>query len=445
MENIGWTLGLKILGTASYELRWANGFGAICGAMVYMIRFAKDWRRGVLLASLAGVLVCVPGMRAQEAAKDVGRAAANAAAAAASKILVPRVEPILSMRRAVGGVAPAAHKKSYDFTLKDSQWLDTGVSLAAGEVLKFAAAGEFSLGDLRAVGPDGVERGFRDLLRNFPLNSAKTGELIGRVSDMGASVPFAIGAQSDVTMPTSGRLFLRINASDDLAGTGEFKVKVNFPASAKAVPGGRITTGVEVSSLVSPETFEDIPRRVSDKAGHHGDMVNYALIGTQTQVEAAFKAAGWVVVDKSVEDAVLHGLLATLSHEAYTEMPMSTLYLFGRPQDLSFARGDPLKVAMERHHLRVWKTDRMVGGAPLWVGSATHDVGFETDQRNGDVTHKIDPKVDGERDYLLQSFDAAGMFSSAAYVTPEGPLREAQTATGGSFSSDGRILVMALK
>ena len=104
-----------------------------------------------------------------------------------------------------------------------------------------------------------------------------------------------------------------------------------------------------------------------------------------------------------------------------------------------------MKVAMERHHLRVWKTDRMVGGVPLWVGSATHDVGFETDQRNGDVTHKIDPKVDGERDFLLQSFDAAGMFSSAAYVTPEGPLREAQTATGGSFSSDGRILVMALK
>lgn len=391
--------------------------------------------------SVAGAVVCVPGMRGQEAAKDAGRPAATAAA----KTPVPRVEAVLSMRRAVAGVAPAAHKKNYDFILKDSQWLDTGVTLAAGEVVKFAATGGYSLGDLRAVGPDGVERGFRDLLRNFPLNSAKTGELIGRVSDMGASVPFTIGATSEVTMPTSGRLFLRINASDDLAGTGEFKVKLNFPAAVKVAPGGPVATAAEVSSLISPETFEDTPRRVKDKAGHEGDMVNYALIGTQAQVEAAFKAAGWVVVDKSIEDAVLHGLLATLSHEAYTEMPMSTLYLFGRPQDLSFARGDPLKVAMERHHLRVWKTGRMLGGAPLWVGSATHDVGFETDQRNGDVTHKIDPKVDGERDFLLQSFDAAGMFSSAAYVTPDDPLTEAKTATGGNFSSDGRILVMALK
>ena len=132
-----------------------------------MIRFAKDWRRGVLLTSVAGVVACVPGMRGQEAAKDVGRAAATAAA----KIPVPRVEAVLSMRRAVGGVAPAAHKKSYDFTLKDSQWLDTGVTLAAGEVVKFAATGEYSLGDLRAVEPDGVERGFRDLLRNLDRKS----------------------------------------------------------------------------------------------------------------------------------------------------------------------------------------------------------------------------------------------------------------------------------
>ena len=124
---------------------------------------------------------------------------------------------------------------------------------------------------------------------------------------------------------------------------------------------------------------------------------------------------------------------------------MSTLYLFGRPQDLSFARGDPLKVAAERHHLRVWKTDKTVGGRPLWVGSATHDVGFEKDQRNGNVTHRIDPEIDKERDFLLQSFDAAGAFSSAAYVTPDDPMLKARTATGGSFYSDGRIVVMALK
>lgn len=367
---------------------------------------------------------------------------------AAGAVTLPHVQPIVSMRdHTAKGAEPAPkHKQSYDFTLKDSGWMDTGVTLAAGEQASFTATGKFSLADGRVTEPDGLARGWKDLLRQFPLNSANVGALVGRVSDLGASVPFLIGAKNDVVIPTSGRLFLRVNVSDDLAATGNYKVKVKFePAKATAAALAPAAGVALVSGLITPETFVDIPRRVSDQAGNEGDMVNYALLGTEAQVKAAFKAAGWVAVDKTVEDAVLHGLLATLNHEAYTEMPMSTLYLFGRPQDLSFARGDPLKVAAERHHLRVWKTTKTIGGVPLWVGSATHDIGFEEDQRNGDVTHKIDPKIDDERDFLLHSFDAAGVFSSAAYVLPADPMLKAKTATGGSFYSDGRIVVMELK
>lgn len=356
----------------------------------------------------------------------------------------PRLEVIPGMRAraSADGKAQVTHKTSYDLTLKDDQWLDTGVTVGAGEEAQITASGTFTLADGRVAGPEGLERGWKDLLRAFPLNSAKAGALIGRVSDVVASVPFSVGASGEVTMPTNGRLFLRVNVSADLGATGSFKVKLKFvAASVKAVSDAV----VGVTELVSPETFESIPRRVGDLAGNPGDMVNYALVGTEAQVKAAFKAAGWVEVDKNVQDAVLHGILSTLSHEAYTEMPMSTLYLFGRAQDLSYARGDPLKVAAERHHLRVWKSTLSVGGRALWVGSCTHDIGFEKDQRNGNVTHKIDPKVDDERDYLLQSFDSTGAFTSAAYVTPESPMLTARTATGGSFYSDGRILVMVLR
>ena len=387
----------------------------------------------LLVAMLAsGVLA-----RAQDPATTGVVTAATPAVKAGS-----RVEAIASMRAGADVGATSGHKGSYEFTIKDGDWLDTGVVVAAGEQASFSATGSMSLGDGRVVDPDGAERGWKDLLRQFPLNDAKTGALVGQVSDAGASVPFLIGTKRELTVAASGRLFLRVNLSSDLTATGSYKVKVKFAAGPKTVASGRVAG---VNTLVSPETFADVPRRVSDQAGHEGDMVNYALVGSEEQVEAAFKAAGWVLVDKTVGDAVLHGILSTLSHEAYTEMPMSTLYLFGRPQDLSYARGYPLKVAAERHHLRVWKTDKTVDGRPLWVGSATHDVGFEKDQRNGKVTHKIDPEIDKERDFLLQSFDAAGAFSSAAYVTPDDPMLKARTATGGSFYSDGRIVVMALK
>ena len=368
--------------------------------------------------------------------------ALNAAAPAAA------VTPVHAGVQAIAGqsadpqASAIAHKKNYEFAVKDGDWQDTGVVLAAGEKLHFAATGSASLEDGRTVDPDGAARGWRDLLRQFPLNDANTGALVGRVGDLGASVPFLVGKDNDLVVPANGRLYLRMNLSNDLTATGNFKVKLTFEAEAKAKA---VASSPNVSKLVSPATFAGIPRRVSDDEGHEGDMVNYALIGTEDQVQAAFKAAGWVPVDKSVGDALLHGILSTMSHEPYTEMPMSTLYLFGRPQDLSFARGDPLKVAAERHHLRTWKTDTTINGKPLWVGSATHDIGFERDQRNGGVTHKIDPEIDKERDFLLQSFEAAGAFSSAAYVTPEDPMLKAKTATGGGFYSDGRIVVMDLK
>jgi hypothetical protein len=357
----------------------------------------------------------------------------------------------MSMRsqKVTSAAALPAHKQNYEFTLKSSEWLDTGVYLAAGELADFTVTGSITLADNRQVTPDGLDRGWKDLIRQFPLNQAKVGSLIGRVSDMGASVPFSIGASGQVPMPTTGKLYLRANLSSDLTATGQYKVKIKFSPPQKfktnvlAAP-----ISAPISNLVTPDLFNDIPRRVTDTAtdnGNPGDMVNFALIGTEQEVKDAYKAAGWVAADKSVQDAIVNGLMATLSREAYTAMPMSTLFLFGRPQDMSYARADPLMVAAERHHLRVWKTDQTIDGRPLWVGSSTHDIGFEKDQRNGGVTHKIDPEIDKERDYLLQSFDAAGAFSSAAYVTPTEPMTEARTATGGSFHSDGRIVVMALK
>jgi hypothetical protein len=334
-----------------------------------------------------------------------------------------------------------ARKGSYSFKVDSSDWTDTGVVITPADHLSFTATGSLALADGRSAPPDGLTRGWKDLIRMYPLNSASSGALIGRIGNGDAAVPFLIGASKDVDVSATGHLYLRLNLSSDLSGTGSIavKMKLSNQTSQKTI------SAPDLKNLLSPQLFAAVPRRVGDLQGNPGDMVNYALIGTDDQVTKAFAAAGWVQVDKTTQDAVLHGLISTLSHAAYTEMPMSTLYLFGRSQDLSFARAAPLEVAAIRHHLRVWKTTEMVGGQPLWVGSATHDNGFEKDDRNGGVTHHIDANVDQERDFLQQSFSAAGVLAGAAYVTPANPLTTAKTATGGSFESDGRIVVMDLK
>jgi hypothetical protein len=334
-----------------------------------------------------------------------------------------------------------ARKGSYSFKIEGGDWTDTGVTVTPADHLNFTATGNLALADGRSAPPDGLTRGWKDLIRTYPLNSANSGALIGRIGNEAAAVPFLIGASKDMDVSATGNLYLRLNLSSDLSGTGDVEVKMKLSNQ----PTQKTVSAPDLAKLLSPQLFADVPRRVGDLQGNPGDMVNYALIGTQDQVTRAFAAAGWVQVDKTTQDAVVHGLISTLSHAAYTEMPMSTLYLFGRSQDLSYARADPLAVAAIRHHLRVWKTTETVGGEPLWVGSATHDNGFEKDQRNGGVTHHIDANVDQERDFLEQSFSGAGVIAGAAYVMPANPLTTAKTATGGSFESDGRIVVMDLK
>jgi hypothetical protein len=334
-----------------------------------------------------------------------------------------------------------ARKGSYSFSVGGSDWTDTGVVITPADHLNFIATGNLTMADGKSAPPDGLTRGWKDLVRVYPLNSANSGALIGRIGNDDAAVPFLIGASKDVDVSATGHLYLRLNLSSDLSGTGNITVKMKLTSQQ----GQKTVSAPDLAHMLSPQLYANIPRRVGDLAGNPGDMVNFSLIGTQDQVTKAFAAAGWVQVDKTTQDAVVHGLISTLSHEAYTEMPMSTLYLFGRSQDLSFARAAPLEVAAIRHHLRVWKTTETVGGEPFWVGSCTHDNGFEKDQRNGGVTHHIDANVDQERDFLQQSFAGAGVLAGSAYVMPANPLTTAKTATGGTFQSDGRIVVMDLK
>jgi hypothetical protein len=381
------------------------------------------------------------------AAATPAPAPASSAAAAPKPVIVPGSKaPVQPIELTTPNSARlAARQGSYTAEVSGSAWADTHVEISPADTVTFSATGSVTLADGRTETPDGSARGWKDLLRQFPDNDAQTGALVGRIGSDPAVTPFMIGTAKTLTPPAAGELFLAINASSDLSPQGKFKVTIKISRDKQQAQEKTPQKTPDMARLVSPALFKDIPRRVQDQAGDPGDMVNFAIVGTQPEVEQAFAHAGWVKVDKTTEAALLHGFLMTMQHQAYTEMPMSTLYLFGRPQDLSYARADPITVAATRNHLRLWKTTETVDGRPLWVGSATHDHGFEKDQRNGGITHHIDPAIDNERDFIEQSFAAAGDLDGAAYVTPSNPLTDARTATGGGFQSDGRIVVLDLR
>ena len=326
----------------------------------------------------------------------------------------------------------------------DASWIDTGIDVQAGEHVLITATGKLRYTDAKTDnGPEGLARGFKDLLRVLPFNETGRGALIGRIGDQDTAEPFAIGARRDVLAPISGRLTVGINQTSSDSGDGNYTVRIEV-----YVPEGGAVRVVaqQVNSLagIDNSLFSKIPQRIADKAGNAGDMVNFLILGSEEAMQRVFTTAGWVKVDADVKGAVLHGLIESLSKESYLNMPMSPLYLFGRSQDYGWAHAEPISVVKSRNHLRIWKAPFPVNGETLWVGAATHDIGFERDQRNNGITHKIDPDIDLERDYVEKTLASTGLVTKITHFLPNSPMKEAKTATGGTFHSNGRVLVLKL-
>ena len=211
--------------------------------------------------------------------------------------------------------------------------------------------------------------------------------------------------------------------------------KSDFSVDAKDLPAAR---GIE-SEL--SEMIKVLPPRVLNGEGHEGDMLNLIFAANEHDLQEAFAHAGWVKVENSTSQIIWHLLW---QRQRYTKLPMDKLYVFGRSQDYSYALPDPISIVARRHHLRIWKTDRVVDGVPLWVGAATHDVAIEFVKHKFRLFHRIDPDVDAERDFIATSLAKTSQVTRQQFVRCIDPVFHAQTATGQTYYSDSRMLFLEL-
>jgi hypothetical protein len=333
----------------------------------------------------------------------------------------------------------------------EKQWVDTGMDVQPGDKLHITAKGNVDFSDKSGVGPEGAARGWKDTLRALSVPTAGRGALVGQIGNDRAGTPFLIGADGTVLVPVAGRLYLGINQDQFSKPTGgKFEVHIDRVAAGTATAKGAAASSSNYDfKPLFAELDKGLPARVTDKAegGNEGDLVNFVLVGGKDQVTEAFKAAGWVLADKTNSDAVVSAVLATLQKQVYVTVPMSTLFLFGRGQDFGYARAQAVEVAAQRDHFRIWKSPlEAPDKQTVWAGAGTHDIGIERDQRSTDaITHKIDPDVDKERDFIGATLQQAGWVEAMNYMDRPNPVKQTFTATGGEIKSDGRVLVIVLK
>jgi len=179
-----------------------------------------------------------------------------------------------------------------------------------------------------------------------------------------------------------------------------------------------------------------VPRFTVTGDGLPGDPVNIALVGTFEHLRSAFAAAGWVQADRLNLASSWRMARAFVLNRSYPTAPFSTLYLFGRGQDIGFQKaiGDSPR---KRHHVRFWAQDPAIARAnpnsrdlwadsarpadtelALWVGAGTRDTGFSLTWLTFQLTHATDADTNTERDFIIDELSRCGVIRHATLFQP---------------------------
>ncbi len=141
-----------------------------------------------------------------------------------------------------------------------------------------------------------------------------------------------------------------------------------------------------------------------------GDPVNLALMGTAEQIHQSMTAAGWTRAHDLTQLTGWRIVTTTLTRRSYPEAPVSPLFLFRRRQDFAYQQevaGSPSK----RHHVRFWKCPDgwlLPGGVGVgWLAAGTYDRSVGLSLFTFQITHKISPDVDVERDHIVETLTAS--------------------------------------
>jgi hypothetical protein len=249
---------------------------------------------------------------------------------------------------------------------------------------------------------------------------------------------------------------------------GEKVVQIDLIASKQIkfftffiqIPGIRVDYQmVDFDSLYSTEeiaeldeaglrtALEKLPCCTTNEEGtDFGDPVNLVIIGDFLDVAATFSRRGWLPAEETYSTAIWKTIKSFLFGKRYRYSPVSSLYLYGRHQDL--ARQKPRHSIHERNHLRLWYSPMRFEGKSVFVGQVSRDIGVRfTTKTWPPVTHKIDPDVDEARHAIIEDLLFSQTLAKVGFVKGAGratPYRPRHNLTGDPYFTDGLRVVLIL-
>jgi hypothetical protein len=208
---------------------------------------------------------------------------------------------------------------------------------------------------------------------------------------------------------------------------------------------GRVLPDLSHEELRS--ALQDLPCCTTDAEGKdYGDPLNVVLVGEPTEILNVLSRSGWSFTHRISARTIEREIGAALSGGEYPVAPVSSLYVFGRNQDIALQRAR--RSIAQRNHMRLWLAPFRFEARPVWVGQVSRDIGIKVTPKSPTLTtHVIDPGVDETREYLFHSLIAEGFVDRFGFVPGSAkapPDRPRFNLTGDPYFSDGMRLVVIL-
>jgi hypothetical protein len=202
-----------------------------------------------------------------------------------------------------------------------------------------------------------------------------------------------------------------------------------------------MTNFVEAAHFI--EALQKLPCCTVDAKGENqGDPLNIVVIGEPMDMYYAVLRANWDETEIVSAASGFKTAISFLTGGEYRYSPVSSLYVFGRDQDIALQK--IRSNIHERNHFRLWRAPMNFEGVPVWIGQISRDVGVRFTKKTI-TTHKIDPDVDETREFLLENLAYSQVLAKFAYVggvgaapvdSPRGNL------TGDPYFTDGLRVVL---
>lgn len=196
---------------------------------------------------------------------------------------------------------------------------------------------------------------------------------------------------------------------------------------------------------LTDDIVDKLPKHSMSMTGARMDPMNLVIVGTEYQIKHTFRAAGWHRANPASPVHLLYGLISVVAGRSYASGPFTPHFVNIGLQDFAFQMQTQKKSFSQRHHLRIWRTGKILpDGKRIWVASSSFDTCLKVQLTPPFIHHAIDPDIDAERDFIVRSLENFGAYRLKSIpmfdAIPKG--KPSANAYGAKYFTDGKAVVV---